>query len=311
MLKYLSRRFLQLIPVMLGITLITFLLMNVVGGDPVMHLIDERAAGIDQSAVDAIRKQWGLDQPLPVQYVRFVANAFQGDLGRSYISREPVARAIAARLPATMKLGVVSLLYAVIVGVATGTVAAAKHKSWFDTASMVIALAGVSIPVFWLALLTMYLLSVKYQILPPSGYGNGELKYLIMPAFALGSAITAVIARITRSSMLGVIRAEFITTARAKGASEFTVTFKHALRNALIPVVTIVGVQMGNVLSGAVITETVFNWPGIGRLLVDSINKRDLPMVQGAVVFIALLFAVVNLVVDLAYAMIDPRIRYQ
>ena len=162
-----------------------------------------------------------------------------------------------------------------------------------------------------MALLLMYLFAVKWRILPASGYGDGQLKYLILPAFALGSGITAVIARITRSAMLGVIRSEYITTARSKGLSEWKVTFKHALRNALIPVITIIGVQMGNVLSGAVITETIFNWPGIGRLLVDSIGKRDLPMVQGTVVFIALLFAVVNLAVDVAYAMVDPRIRYQ
>lgn len=311
MFAFIIKRFLQMIPVLIGITLVTFLLMNVVGGDPVMQLIDERSAGMSEEAIANIRKQWGLDQPLPVQYLRFVTNAVQGDLGRSFVSREEVAPAIMERLPATMKLGLASLLFAVIVGVGVGTFAAAKRGSWFDTTSMVVALAGVSVPVFWLGLLLMYVFAVNWKVLPASGYGDGQIKYLIMPAFALGSGITAVIARITRSAMLNVIRAEYVTTARSKGLSESMVVVKHALRNALIPVITIVGVQMGNVLSGAVITETIFNWPGVGRLLVDSINKRDLPMVQGTMVFMAILFALVNLLVDMAYASVDPRVRYQ
>ena len=311
MLLFVLRRCLQLVPVLVGITLVTFVLMNVVAGDPVMQLLDERQAGLDESAVQNIRKQWGLDQPKPIQYVHFLTNAVQGNLGRSYISREPVAVALMARFPATARLGLVALTFAMIVGVAAGVVAAAKRNSWFDSIAMVVALGGVSIPVFWLGLLLMYLFAVKWRLLPASGYGDGQLKYLLMPAVALGAGITAVIARITRSAMLGVIRLEYIVTARSKGVSEARVIFKHALRNALIPVITIVGVQLGGVLSGAVITETVFNWPGIGRLLVDSIGKRDLPMVQGVVVFFALLFAVVNLAVDVAYAAVDPRIRYQ
>lgn len=311
MLSYLLRRLLQLVPVMLGITLVTFLLMNVVAGDPVMNLIDERQAGLDPAMVENIRKQWGLDQPLPVQYAKFLWNAVQGDLGRSFASRQLVTEAILERLPATIKLGAVALAYATVLGIAAGTIAAARRNSWFDTSSMVVALTGVSMPVFWLALLLMYLFAVKWKLLPASGYGEGQWKYLILPAFTLGSATTAVIARITRSAMLNVIRAEYITTARSKGLSERVVIFRHALRNALIPVITVVGIQMGNVLSGAVITESVFNWPGIGRLLIDSINKRDLPMVQGAVIFVAFLFAVVNLLVDVAYALVDPRIRYQ
>jgi len=311
MVVYIARRFLQLIPVMLGITLITFVLMNVVSGDPVMQMLDERQAGMDEATVTTLRKQWGLDEPLPVQYLRFVGNAVTGDLGRSYVSREKVTAAMMARFPATAKLGLTALLFGALVGVAAGTIAAAKRNSLFDVATMVAALAGISVPIFWLGLLMMYLFAVKWKLLPPSGYGDGQLKYLIMPAFALSAGITAVIARITRSSMLGVIRSEYVQTARSKGLSEAKVIFKHALRNALIPVVTIFGVQLGGVLSGAVITETVFNWPGIGRLLVDSIGKRDLPVVQGVVIFFALIFAMVNLAVDVAYAWVDPRIRYQ
>jgi len=311
MFVYIVRRFLQLIPVMIGITLVTFILMNVVSGDPVMQLIDERQAGMDQATIQALRQQWGLDKPLPVQYMVFLGNAVRGDLGRSYISRQQVTQAILERLPATAKLGVAALIFGAVVGIAAGTIAAARRNSWFDAATMVAALAGISVPVFWLGLLLMYLVGVKWKLLPPSGYGDGQFKYLILPAFTLSLGITAVIARITRSAMLGVIRSEFIVTARSKGLSEAQVILGHALRNALIPVITIIGVQLGGVLSGAVITETVFNWPGIGRLLVDSISKRDLPMVQGVVIFFALIFALVNLGVDVAYAAVDPRIRYQ
>lgn len=310
MVIFLLRRSLQLVPVMLGITLVTFILMNVVGGDPVMQLLDQRQAGMDEAAIQSIRREWGLDQPLPVQYLRFVGRALRGDLGRSFASREPVASAVLARFPATFQLGLAAMALAVAVGVALGTLAAVHRRSWFDLLTMVAALVGVSLPVFWLGLMLMYLLAVKWRLLPASGYGGGQLQYLVMPAVTLAAGITAVIARITRSAMLEVIRADYVVTARAKGLPEWQVTVKHALRNALIPVITVIGVETGSVLSGAVITETIFNWPGMGRLLVDSINRRDLPMVQGLVIFIALLFALVNLVVDVSYALADPRVRY-
>lgn len=310
MTAFLLRRCFQLVPVMLGITLITFVLMNVVGGDPVMQLLDQRQAGMDDAAIQSIRRQWGLDQPLPLQYLRFLGNALRGDLGRSFASREPVAEAVLARFPATFQLGLAAMALAVAAGVALGTLAAVHRSSWFDLLSMTAALAGVSLPVFWLGLMLMYLLAVKWRLLPASGYGNGQFQYLIMPAIALAAGITAAIARITRSAMLEVIRADYVVAARAKGLPEWRVTLKHALRNALIPVITILGAEMGSVLSGAVITETIFHWPGVGRLLVDSINKRDLPMVQGAVIFMALLFALINLVVDLSYALVDPRVQY-
>lgn len=310
MLRYVARRLLQLIPVMIGITLVTFVLMNVVPGDPVALLIDERAAGVDTQTVQNIRKQWGLDQPRHIQYIRFVSGALQGDLGRSFSTRQSVTAAIAERLPATGRLAAAAMVYAVAAGIVFGTLAAVKRATWFDTLSMFIALTGVSVPVFWLALLLMYAFSVKLHWLPASGYGDGNWQNLIMPAFALGASAAAVIARITRSAMLGVIRSEFITTARSKGLAERVVIYRHALRNALIPVITIVGVQFGGLLSGAVITETVFNWPGVGRMLVDAISRRDIPMVQGGVVFVAVIFALVNLVVDMTYAAVDPRIRY-
>lgn len=309
MLRFLVRRVLQLLPVLLGITLVTFILMNVVPGDPVTLLIDERSAGVDPKTVQSIRQQWGLDQPRHIQYLRFVTGALRGDLGRSFSTRQPVAAAIAERLPATARLATAAMVYAVAAGILFGTLAASR-RGWFDTLTMLVALTGVSVPVFWLALMLMYVFSVKLKLLPASGYGDGNWQNLIMPAFALGASAAAVIARITRSAMLGVIRSEYITTARSKGLSDRVVLYRHALRNALIPVITIVGVQFGGLLSGAVITETVFNWPGVGRLLVDAIARRDIPMVQGGVVFVAAVFAVVNLLVDLAYAAVDPRIRY-
>lgn len=311
LLRYVGRRMVLLVPVLVGISLVVFVLMNVVPGDPLFSLIDERAAGLDPAVAEMIRRQWGLDQPLHVQYVRFLANAVRGDLGRSFVSRQQVTEAVVERVGATFRLGLAALAVAVAVGLPAGIVAATRRGTAADALSMVTAMAGVSMPVFWLGLLLMYLLAVRWRVLPPSGYGGGQWRYLVLPALTLGLPVAAVVARIARSAMLEVLRREYVVTARAKGLSERVVLLRHALRNALIPIVTIVGVQAGNLLSGAVVTETVFNWPGVGRLLIDSIAKRDMPVVQGAVLFIAGLFAVVNLAVDITYAAIDPRIRYE
>lgn len=308
MLRYIARRIVLLVPVMAGITLVTFLLMHAVPGDPASLLLDERSAGVDRATALSIRRQWGIDQPLHVQYLRFVSHAVRGDLGRSFSTRQEVTRAIAERLPATARLAGAATAFAVLAGIAFGTLAAMRRGSWFDSATMVVALSGVSIPVFWLALLMMYVFSVRLRVLPASGYGGWRT--LVMPAVALGASSTALIARITRSAVLEVIGLDYVTTARGKGLRERVVIAKHALRNALVPVITILGLQFGGLLSGAVITETVFNWPGVGRLLVDSIARRDLPMVQGGVVFVAGIFALVNLVADVAYAAVDPRIRF-
>jgi ABC-type dipeptide/oligopeptide/nickel transport system permease component len=214
------------------------------------------------------------------------------------------------RLPNTARLAGAAMLFASIVGISLGILAAINHNTLADTASMVIALLGVSMPVFWLGLMLMLIFGVILHVLPVSGIGNGDPKYLVLPALALGSGVTGVIARVTRSAMLNVLQQEYILAARAKGLADRLVISRHALKNALIPVVTIVGVQTGSLLAGAVITETVFNWPGVGRLLVQSIFQRDLPVVQGVVLFLALMFALVNLMVDLAYGLVDPRIRY-
>jgi peptide/nickel transport system permease protein len=307
-LRYLTRRALALVPILLGVTIVTFVVLRVIPGDPIQALIDERGVGIDQATIESIRQQFGLDKPLPVQYGKFVADAVKGDLGRSFSSRQPVTSEILARLPATARLAGAAMVLAIVAGMLLGMIAAVRRTTWVDTASMVVALSGLSIPVFWLALLLMYVLSIQLGLLPPSGYG--EWRNIVMPAIALGAAPAAVIARITRSAILEVIGSDYVTTARAKGLTERVVIWRHTLRNALVPVVTILGLQIGSLLSGAVVTETIFNWPGVGRLLVDSIFRRDFPMVQGGVILVAGIFAVVNVATDLVYAVIDPRIRY-
>lgn len=308
MLRYLARRALALVPILFGITVVTFVILRVIPGDPIQALIDERGVGIDQATLESIREQFGLDKPLPVQYGKFVVDAVKGDLGRSFATRQPVSTELLGRLPATARLAGAAMACAAVAGMLLGMIAAARRTTWLDSASMVVALSGLSIPVFWLALILMYVLSVRLGVLPASGYGNW--RNIIMPAIALAAAPAAVIARITRSAMLEVIGSDYVTTARAKGLPERTVIWRHALRNALVPVITILGLQIGGLLSGAVITETIFNWPGVGRLLIDSILRRDFPVVQGGVILVAGIFAVVNVATDLLYAAVDPRIRY-
>jgi peptide/nickel transport system permease protein len=310
MLTFLIRRLIAIVPILFGISLIIFILMSIVPGDPIAGLIDPRQGSFDPKAAEELRKQWGLDRPKHEQYLLFLGNALQGDLGRSLHQHSPVINLVAERFPATGRLALAAMLYATLVGVGMGILAAVKRNTWLDTGCMMVALVGVSMPVFWLGLMLMLLFGVILHVLPVSGMGQGELKYLILPAVTLGSVVTGIIARVTRSAMLNVINQDYILTARAKGLDERGVIWRHAIKNALIPVVTIVGVQTGGLLAGAVITETVFNWPGVGRLLVTSIFQRDLPVVQGVVLSLALMFALVNLVVDLVYGYIDPRIRY-
>lgn len=308
MVGYLVRRLLSLFPVLLGITLITFLMVQVIPGDPLHIYLDPKAQELDPVTVAAIKAKWGLDRPIHIQYLRFLSNALQGDFGYSYRFNRPVTNVVLERMPATIMLALSAVALAMMVGVSMGVMSAVRHRSWVDASSMVFALAGVSTPIFWLGLMMMYLFGVVWKVLPPSGYGSWQ--HLVMPALALGLSSSGVLARLTRSSMLNVIRTEYVTTARAKGLSERVVVYRHALKNALIPVVTILGVQAGALLSGAVVTETVFAWPGVGRLLVESIMHRDLPVIQGCVALIATIFVAANLVVDFVYAVIDPRIRY-
>ncbi len=306
---FLVHRLLLAVPVVLGVTLVTFVLMHIVPGDPVALLMEEKVAATDPAAARLIRAKWGLNDPVPIQYLKFVRNAVTGDLGISYRTDQPVLRSVLERFPATARLAGAALAIAVLLGIPTGIVAALRQNTVLDALSIMLATVGVSMPSFWLGLLMIYLLAVQLRWVPPSGYGPA-IPYLIMPALTLGTGLSAVIARLTRSSMLEVLRQDFVRTARAKGLAEPRVILHHALRNAAIPLVTVVGVQLSGLLSGAVITERVFSWPGVGRLLVDSISVRDLPMAQGCVLLIAAIFIGLNLLVDLSYAWFDPRIRY-
>lgn len=304
--KYITRRLLMLIPVILGVTFIVFSIMYMTPGDPAQMILGESAP---ESAVKALREKMGLNDPFIVQYGRFVKNAIMGDFGRSYATKKEVFAEIFARFPATLQLASVGVLVAVLIGVPVGIISATKQYSLFDSVAMILALLGVSMPNFWQGLMYILLFSVTLGWLPSGGYGS--FKHFILPALTLGTSTAAVIARMTRSSMLEVIRQDYIRTARAKGVEEKKVILKHALKNALIPIITVVGLQFGHLLGGAVLTETVYSWPGIGRLLVDAIKQKDTPMVQATVVFIAVTFSIVNLAVDILYAYVDPRIKSQ
>ncbi len=309
MLTYIIRRSIMAVPILIGVATITFLLTFVfVPGDPVRMIMGQHA---DEATIDSIRDEMGLNRPLSVQYFDFVLKIFKGDLGRSYKTRRPVIESIAERFPATLRLGLSAMAVAIVVGITAGIVSAVKPYSVVDGIFMSLALLGISIPVFYLGLLLIVVFAVNLNILPVGGFGGGDIRYLILPAIALGTAQAARIARMTRSSMMEVIRMDYIRTARSKGLSEKTVIFKHALRNALIPVITVIGTQLGYLLGGTVLTETTFSWPGVGRMAVDAVQSRDFPMIQGTVLFMAIIFIVINLVVDLSYGWFDPRIRYE
>ena len=294
----------MLIPVLVGVSLTAFLILHLAPGDPARLMAGVEAS---QEDVDMLRHKFGLDRPLPVQYAMFVKGLFTGDL-MSLRFESPAMEIILPKLKNTLILACASIVVAVVLGVTAGVLSATHRKSWIDYAATILSLFGISMPVFWWGLLLMLLFSVKLMWLPSGGMGT--FRHIILPAVVLGTASTGIIARMTRSSMLDVLRQDYITTAAAKGLTRRLVVNRHALRNALIPTVTVVGLQFGQLLAGAVLTETVFTWPGIGRLLVTSILARDLPVVQAALVIIALLFVFVNLAVDILYAVLDPRIRY-
>lgn len=306
MASYIIRRLLLVIPVLLGVSLLVFSMVRLIPGDPAIFIAGEHATEED---IAAIREEFGLNRSFPVQYWFFLRNLVRGDLGRSTRTDRPVGLEIWERLPNTLKLASVSMLIASVVGLVAGIISATRPYSLLDYAAMVGAMIGVSTPVFWLGLMLMLLFSVQLNWLPAAGAKT--FSHIILPAITLGAASTAVIARITRSSMLEVFNQDYIQTARSKGLREGWVIIKHALRNALIPVVTVMGLRFGTLLGGAVLTETVFAWPGIGRLMVGSILARDYPVVQGAVLVVACTFIFVNLAVDLLYSFIDPRIRFE
>lgn len=338
MLRFILGKLGDLVPTLIGISILSFVLVRFVPGDPVMLLLGER--GADPAVYAQMKKDMGLDLPVWRQYINFATDAVQGDLGTSIISKRPVVKEFFDRFPATLELGVVALLFAIIIGIPLGIIAAVKRNSFYDYFLMGGSLLGYSMPIFWWGLVLILIFSVQLGWTPVSGRMSvmfyiepwtgfmlidtltsevreldglapfwSALSHLILPAVAMGTIPLAVIARMTRSSMLEVLGEDYIRTAKAKGLSRYRTVAVHALRNALIPIVTIVGLMFGSIITGAILTETIFSWPGIGRWLVASINARDYPVIQGGVLFIATMIVIINVLVDLAYAVVNPKMR--
>lgn len=327
MTRYVIRRLLNLIPVLIGVSIIVFSTIHLAPGDPVFLMAGE---GATEETRQLIRAQYGLDQPLHIQYFRWISGAIQGDFGTSIRQRQPVANLIMGRLPASIELALVSIILGTIIAIPLGILGAVKHKSLFDGGSMVVALAGISIPNFWLGLLLLTFVALPSSFFPLFGRGAGlgegvahffstgnlevlyeGIRYLILPSITLGTAGAALSTRLTRSTLLEVLKQDYITTARAKGLSERKIIYKHALKNAMLPVITVIGLRLGVTIGGAVVTEVVFAWPGVGRLIVDAIRWRDFPVVQAGVLMLAALFVLLNLAVDISYGLINPKIQYE
>lgn len=333
MFSYIVKRFLWAIPTLLGVSVIIFSMVHLAPGDPALVMLGEHAS---KESIEVLREQMGLNKPLIEQYFMFVGNAIKGDFGVSIVSGQPVIDEFMERFPATIELSVTALIFATIMGLIAGIVSAIKRYSIFDYASMSAALAGVSMPVFWLGLMLIYFFSVKLGWLPVSGrlgyeyyieddlsgfylidslwirdYGAfwDTVKHLILPSIALGTIPMAIIARMTRASMIEVSKEEYVRTARAKGCSKMQVILVHTLKNALMPVVTVIGLMLGTLFAGSILTETTFSWPGIGKWLVNAVNQRDFPIIQSTTLIIATIFVLANLAVDLLYAVINPKIR--
>ena len=310
MYKFILKRLLQLIPVIIGVTFIVFFIMNLAPGDPAAIILGDQATA---EALAMKREELGLNDPLLIRYFNYMKNLLRGDMGTSYKNNIPVWNQVIDRLPNTAILAVAGIFIALLFGIPIGILSAKKQYSILDNVSMVAALIGVSMPNFWSGLLLVMLFSLKLGWLPSQGMGSGGfipvLRSIILPSLTLGINSMAMVARMTRSSMLEVIRQDYISTAQAKGLDDGVITTQHMLRNALIPIITAVGLQFGHLLGGAMLAETVFSWPGLGRLMVDSIKSRDIPMVLGCVVFMATMFSIVNLIVDIIYAFVDPRIK--
>jgi len=332
--RYIARRLLALIPVLLGVSLLVFSLIRLIPGDPVTVMLGERARVED---IERVREEMGFNRPVYIQYLEWLSRVLRGDLGKSIINRTPVMSELKQRLPATIEMVVASMFLGVTIGIGIGILSAIKPNSWLDILSMFGALVGVSMPIYWLALVLIYALAVNRKIFPPSARLDVELTvvrhtgfmlidtllmrdfklflnavwHLILPSIVLSTVIMPILARLTRSSMLEVLRQDYVRTARAKGLREQAVIIRHALKNALLPVVTVVGLQLGGLLGGALLTETIFSWPGMGLWTYRAILSRDYPIVQGAVLVSATIYVFVNLIVDISYAYLDPRIRYQ
>lgn len=295
----------MLIPVLLGVSIFVFLILHLTPGDPAALMLGEHAP---EEQLASLREQMGLNRPLPIQYLTWLGRALRLDLGRSLRSNRPVTQEIVQRLPASAELAIVAVVFSLLVGIPVGIISAVKPNSFIDNTAMVGALTGIGMPTFWQGLMLILIFSVTLGWLPSSGRLGGW-EYYVLPALTLGTASTASIARMTRSTMLEVIQQDYIRTARSKGLERRVVIFRHALRNALIPVVTIVGLQFGTLMAGAVLTETIFAWPGIGRMVVDAINTKDFPVVQGTIMTFAIIYALINLGVDILYVFLDPRVK--
>lgn len=332
--SYILKRLIVLIPVLLGMTIIVFSIIHAIPGDPADTILGEKAT---EQSKQALREQLGLDRPWLEQYFAYLGDLLTGDLGSSIRTKEPISQEIGPYLAATMELTVASMLFAIVIGVNAGIISAWRHNSWFDYICMIIALVGVSMPIFWLGLMEQWIFANKLHWLPSIGRVNvrepleavtgfyvidaiisGQtaqlwtvVKHLVLPSIALGTIPMAVIARMTRSSMLEVMQSDYIRTAKAKGLSQFYVVYRHGLKNAFIPVLTVIGLQTGALLGGAVLTETIFAWPGVGRYIYEAISNRDYPVIQSGILIIAIIFVVINLLVDLLYALFDPRIQYK
>jgi peptide/nickel transport system permease protein len=313
MLQYLARRLALMVPVAFLVSLVVFSLVHLTPVDPATLILGEEHS---PQAIAALRHELGLDRPLPEQYITWITRALHGDLGRSVRTNQPVVQAIRERLPATLELGIAALAWSILLAIPLGTIAALRRGSPIDVLATGFTVAGVSVPNFFIGILLILVLSVDLRLFPPGGYTSladsipDNLHRLVLPAITLGTVTTAINTRFTRSSMLEVLRQDYIRTARAKGASWRQVIVGHALKNALIPVVTVVGIQIGSILEGALVTETIFSWPGVGKLAIDSIFGRDYPIIQGIVLVLAFSYMLANLVVDLAYAWLNPRISY-
>lgn len=311
MYRYILRRLIMLVPVIIGVTFIVFFILNLSPGDPAAMILGDQASA---EALEMKREELGLNDPLLVRYGKYMFGLVRGDLGTSYRNNLDVWDQVVERFPNTFILALASIIIALLIGIPTGITSSLKQYSLVDNVSMVLALIGVSMPIFWLGLILVIVFALNLRILPSQGMGVGFiplLKSLILPSISLGASSAAVIARMTRSSMLDVVRQDYISTARAKGLTEKVITRHHMLKNAMIPIITAVGLQFGQLLGGAMLTETVFSWPGIGRLMIDSIKSKDIPLVLGSVIFLAIMFTVVNLIVDIVYAFVDPRIKSQ
>ncbi len=305
MLAFIARRLILAIPTLFGVLVVVFLLLYIAPGDPVMEMVGERA---DAETIARLRAELRLDDPVPVQFAHYAGGVLTGDLGTSYITGRPIARDIVERFPKTLQLATAAMLLAASLGITIGVLSARRPGSAFDRLAMAGAYLGISFPVYWVGLILILVFAVTLRWLPPSGFGR--LEYLVLPALALGTRSIAFLARITRSAMLEVLNSDFIRTARAKGLRERGVLSRHALRNAQIPIITVLGLDFGSYLAGSILTETIFSWPGLGRYVVNAIARRDLPAIQGSILFLSLVFVLVNLVTDLLYAKADPRVRY-